>query len=265
MAFEDWKKTEGEKQTATAVESNSGLSWVSEAALGAYRDARSAMPVEEPYKDLALAGTAVLGLASATLVARKAMVSESLQIVGKEVSIVPLTKENLPKAVAAANDGFRYGWPILHPARDFKASLNPAVNAKRLAHVSDDFKIELNARYWVAKDKNGNVFGTTGLYETGRDQSEAAWLGWMSVRNNARGLGIGRKLVEFSEEQAKADGKQFLRLYTSTSKGEAAAQVLYEKLGYKIVERTPHSLPRFIQRLAGEKQPLEILLREKRL
>lgn len=78
----------------------------------------------------------------------------------------------------------------------------------------------------------------------------------MLVRNNARGLGIVRKLVEFSEEQARADGKQFLRLYTSTSKGEAAAQVLYEKPGYKIVERTPHSLPRvFVVRFSRQRVP----------
>jgi predicted urease superfamily metal-dependent hydrolase len=76
---------------------------------------------------------------------------------------------------------------------------------------------------------------------------------------------IGKKLVDFSVEQATAEGKQYLRLYTSTARGEAAAQTLYEKEGFKVVGSEPHTIPRVVQRIFGEKKPLEILFRERKL
>lgn len=201
-----------------------------------------------------------LSVARAT---EEALVSGSEKLAGAgEVKIVPLTKENLPGAIAAGKDGFSYGGPFLNPAKDFKASLNPDLNPAR---VSMDPKVEMNARYWLAVDQKGNVLGTTGLYETGKDQGEAAWLGWMSVRKEARGQGIGQKLVDFSVAQARAEGKQYLRLYTSTAKGEAAAQFLYDKNGFAVVGSEPHTIPRVVQRLFGEKEPLKILFREREL
>jgi GNAT superfamily N-acetyltransferase len=178
------------------------------------------------------------------------------------VKIVPLTQENLSAAIAAGKDGFSYGGPFLTPARDFRASLDTRLNPAR---ISMDPKVEMNARYFVALDAKGNVLGTTGVYETGKDQSEAAWLGWMSVRKEARGQGIGQKLVDFSIDQARAAGKQYLRLYTSTAEGEAAAQTLYEKNGFALVGAEPHTIPRVVQRIFGEKDPLKILFREREL
>lgn len=237
--------------------------WAATAASDIYHSARAAMPIKDEYKDMALAGLAIVGgAATAQALLKKSLLSGSIQLAARAegVKIVPLTADNLPAAVTAAKDGFGYGWPVLNPAKDFKASLNPSLSAR----ISTDPKVEMNSRYWIAVDKNNNVLGTTGLYESARDQSEAAWLGWMSVRNAYRGQGIGKMLLEHSTQQAKADGKQYLRLYTSTSKGEAAAQGLYESQGFKLVGREPHSLPRILQRLGGEKD-LEILFREKKL
>lgn len=244
--------------------SGATLDWAANTVSDIYHSARAAMPVKDEYKDIALAGVAIVGsAATAQLLLKKSLLAAPVQLAARAegVKIVPLTADNLPQAVSAAKDGFSYGWPVLNPGKDFKASLNPVLNAR----ISTDPKIEMNSRYWLAVDKNNNVLGTTGLYESARDKSEAAWLGWMSVRGAYRGQGIGKMLLEHSAQQAKADGKQYLRLYTSTSKGEAAAQGLYESQGFKLVGREPHSLPRILQRLGGEKNTLEILFREKKL
>ncbi|MBS1991338.1 MAG: GNAT family N-acetyltransferase [Cyanobacteria bacterium SZAS LIN-3] len=238
-----------------------GVNWAVHAAGDAYKATKSLVPLPEEYRDAALVGAALVvgAVAGKPLLSRVLAGSEAAVVKAEGVHIVPLTRENLPRAVAAAKEGFSYGGPFLSPAKDFKASLDPLLNARRL---SMDPKVEANARYWLAVDKKGNVLGTTGLYETGKDQAEAAWMGWMSVRPAYRGQGIGKMLVDFSKEQAAADGKQFLRLYTSNARGEAAAQVLYEKEGLRIVGSEPHTIPRFLQILGGEKKPLQIVFRE---
>ena len=242
--------------------------WSAQAASAVYNDVREAMPVPEQYKGLAVtaAAIAVGALAARPLVERAlAGTGEAALAKAEDITIVPLTRENLPKAIAAGKDGFSYGWPVLNPARDFRASLDPVIQAERAALASTNKTVEMNAKYWLAVDKNGSVVGTTGLYETGADKGEAAWMGWMSVPKSYRGQGIGKKLVDFSIEQARADGKGMLRLYTSTYQGEAAAQGLYEREGLKVVAREPHPIPRAVQRLFGQKEPMEILVRELKL
>lgn len=230
-------------------------SWTSRALDEVYKH-----PVEAAGTAGAAAATIGLGLLGAKAYLARTAATVALKAEG--VTIVPLTKENLPQAIAAAKDGFRYGWPVLNPAKDFRASLDPIKNAAR---VSMDPKVEMNARYWVAMDNQGKVVGTTGLYETMQDQGKAYWLGWMSVPRAYQGQGIGKKLVDFSVEQAQKEGREYLRLYTSTSRGESAAQILYERQGFGIMGREPHTLPRFLQKIGGEKNPLEILFRERRI
>ena len=236
-------------------------SWAVQKAKENYRSAKELLPIPEQYKDAAMISIGVVaGITACKPLLSKALAhTTEIAVKAERVSIVPLTPENLPAAISAGKDGFRYGWPILNPAKDFRASLE---STKSNLPLSMNPKVESNSRYWLAVDKNGNVLGTTGLYESGKDASEAAWLGWMSVRSAYRGQGIGKLLVEHSIEQAKLDGKQYLRLYTSTARGEKTAQSLYEKHGLKIVGSEPHPIPRTIQRLFGEKKPLQILYRE---
>jgi ribosomal protein S18 acetylase RimI-like enzyme len=242
-----------------------GVDWTSHAALAAYEAAKDHLPMPNQYKDLAMvSGAIVLGAVTTRQAAPRLLrgaLTEAAEAVvrAEDITIVPLTRENLPSAIKAGKEGFRYGWPVLNPAKDFRSSLAADLSARP---VSIDPKVEMNARYWLAVDKKGNVLGTTGLYETSKDQSEAAWLGWMSVRPTYRGQGIGGRLMEFSINQARADGKKYLRLYTSNATGEKTAQGLYKKLGLEVVGSEPHPLPRLMQRLAGERNPLKILYRE---
>ena len=89
-------------------------------------------------------------------------------------------------------------------------------------------------KYWVALDENDRILGTTGLYSENDDFHEAIWLSWFCVDPEMRGQGIGKQLIEFSIEMARSYDKKYLRLYTSDDPNEAAAQVLYEKYGFKV-------------------------------
>lgn len=200
---------------------------------------------QHPIASAATVGIVGIGAYAASRYIPYALSQRALQAAAKalnpeDVRIVPLTGENLPGAIAAGKDGFRYGWGFLNPTSDFAASLNPL--AKKAVGASMPHT-ELNARYFVAVDKENRVLGTTGLYQTSKDQAEAVWLGWMSVRPAYRGKGIGQKLLDFSIDEAKKDNVDYLRLFTSTYRGERAAQPLYERAGLKIVGEEKHPLP----------------------
>jgi GNAT superfamily N-acetyltransferase len=91
---------------------------------------------------------------------------------------------------------------------------------------------------WVAIDgETGALVGTTGLYVCTHDAEEAVWLAWFCVAPEARRRGIGSRLLDFSIDQARRTGRQYLRLYTSNRRNEAAAQILYESRGLKIVRK----------------------------
>lgn len=113
----------------------------------------------------------------------------------------------------------------------YKHRRNPIV--RRLTRL---FGVSAWVNFWAAVNENGDVCGTTGLYLCPHDEDEAVWLSWFCVDPKLRGQGIGGKLIEFSIDQARAQNKQFLRLYTSDDPGETAAQNLYEKYGLKIVK-----------------------------
>ena len=101
---------------------------------------------------------------------------------------------------------------------------------------------------WAAIDDKGEVNGTTGLYLTTEDEKSAVWLSWFCVDPDKRGLGIGRMLIEFSINQAKALGKEYLRLYTSDDPSEVAAQVLYEKYGLSVFKEEKHGDTTYLYR-----------------
>ena len=91
---------------------------------------------------------------------------------------------------------------------------------------------------WGAFDEEtGTLLGTTGLYACTHDAAEAVWLAWFCVAPEARRQGIGSQLLDFSIAEARRTGRRYLRLYTSNRSNEAAAQVLYESRGLKVVKK----------------------------
>jgi GNAT superfamily N-acetyltransferase len=56
---------------------------------------------------------------------------------------------------------------------------------------------------------------------------------WLAVSKAAQGQGVGRALMEWVEQQARARGGRLLVLETSGTDEYAAARRLYERLGWK--------------------------------
>lgn len=136
------------------------------------------------------------------------------------VNIRKLSRRTLPQASALADSVFPS--EPTPPSQLFEESLSGKNPGKLLFE------------YYVALDSTGAVVGTSGLYELKRN-SKTGWLGWFCVAPHKRGLGIGQSLLDHTIKQAREKGKSFLRLYTSTSPHEAAAQKIYEKNGFHIV------------------------------
>jgi predicted GNAT family N-acyltransferase len=67
-----------------------------------------------------------------------------------------------------------------------------------------------------------------------RDGEGTAKIGRMAVVDDVRGHGIGRALLAFLEEQAKARGVAKLVLWS-----QVAARPFYEKAGYRTVSEKP--------------------------
>ncbi|MGI0493174.1 GNAT family N-acetyltransferase [Alkalinema pantanalense CENA528] len=103
--------------------------------------------------------------------------------------------------------------------------------------------------YWVALDDRGSqsssdlhnsaVMGMIGLYNHQEDADEALWIAMFCVDPAYRGQGIGKDLLNFAINKAKLAGKRYLRLYTSTDPNEAKAQTIYDKVGFRIIDRRP--------------------------
>ena len=84
----------------------------------------------------------------------------------------------------------------------------------------------------------GKVVGCVAYKSFGSDTVE---VNRMSVAGDARGLGLGRKLMEAVFERARKDG--FSRVYLTTSNGQATAIRLYRKMGFKELGRVGLETP----------------------
>jgi GNAT superfamily N-acetyltransferase len=147
--------------------------------------------------------------------------------------IVPLSAQTLGPSVALLRQVFpRQG--LMHNARmALGLSLQPdawwARAAFRLVGVR-------RPRYWVAVEREtGRVVGVTGCYECREDWQEALWGGWTCVAPEYRGRHVGRALFNFIFSMAQAEGKQYIRAYTSDAPAERVAQAIYDSYGGGVV------------------------------
>lgn len=85
-------------------------------------------------------------------------------------------------------------------------------------------------KYYLAY-VDGKVVGITGLYNY-LEHPEEAWLAWFGVIPEYRGLGYATKILEWSIEKSKENGKKVVRLYTDLEENKEAIK-LYEKMGFK--------------------------------
>jgi len=146
--------------------------------------------------------------------------------------IEPLSYKTLEAAIDLVNEIFPHQNLFEKASLAFRFSLQNSIISQLAFSVIGITE----AHYWVAIDEDSRkVIGTTGLYCYKKDRNEAYWLGWTCVAPEARGQGIGGKLVDFCIAEARTAGKNFLRLYTSNHPNQAIAQILYEKRGFRLI------------------------------
>lgn len=113
--------------------------------------------------------------------------------------------------------------------------LNLAASLDREKYRDIYIKNEIDTmKYWIARDKQSlQIIGLTGIYKEVEDDERECWLGWFCIKKDYRRLGFGRKLLEFSEEQAVLLNKNCLYIYTYNTKYYKNAIEMYKKFGYK--------------------------------
>jgi predicted GNAT family N-acyltransferase len=81
----------------------------------------------------------------------------------------------------------------------------------------------------TSQEQSRLPLGTIRLYRL--PNTSIGKLGRLAVDLSARGLGLGRKLVETMEEDAKQSGITFIDVHSQVDK-----RTFYEKLGYHVVD-----------------------------
>ena len=122
-----------------------------------------------------------------------------------------------------------------------------------IAGICSDFVLNFrpDKEYcWVA-ERDGAVIGSVFLV---RKDDEAAKLRLLYVEPSARGLGIGRRLVDECITMARASGYRKLVLWTNDVL--TAARKIYQKAGFVLVEEERHHS--FGKDLVGQNWELEL-------
>jgi hypothetical protein len=143
------------------------------------------------------------------------------------ITIEPLSRQTRKEATQLVDRVFpRQG---TEPAWiGFRASLGekPYAWITRLAGV--DF-----LKYWVAI-YNGKVVGITGIYAYKKD-TDSIWGGWTCIDpEHSRGISrAGGLLFHKAYNEAKKSGRKYLKLYTCDDPALAAANKIYDKVGFE--------------------------------
>jgi len=99
-------------------------------------------------------------------------------------------------------------------------------------HLSDIFDVP-NSAYFVAEE-NGIVLGGGGIYPTQGLPSNTCELVKMYLLPEARGKGIGRKIMDQCFAFAKKQG--FEQIYLESMPELAHAVTIYERLGFRKIK-----------------------------
>lgn len=154
-----------------------------------------------------------------------------------DFKIIPLTFDFLEESYHVLKEIFE------GEGKDIRKELEASIDTRKFekyVKYYDDKMVSII--YFMAINNEDRVVGTIGLYELINDVEDSCWIGWYCVKEEERGKGIGVALLEFAIKKARVRNKKYLKLYTSTYEGEAAAQGIYEKYGFKItkVEKTKY-------------------------
>ncbi len=131
---------------------------------------------------------------------------------------------------------------MIRPARPAEAQALCALVRAAYAHylprlgsepgpMRDDYGARIAAGQAWLLEQEGALLGAVVLEAA----ADALWLDNVAVAPAARGRGLGRRLIVFAEEQARARGFARLRLYTHEKMTENLA--LYARLGFRETHR----------------------------
>ncbi len=102
-----------------------------------------------------------------------------------------------------------------------------------LEHLSDHYGND-GRKYFVIEDDNGEVIGGIG-YDRFEPMKDTAELQKLYLTDTAKGSGTGYKMIEFIEDRMREAG--YKASYLETHDNLQAAIHIYEKMGYKEIER----------------------------
>lgn len=149
------------------------------------------------------------------------------------MKIEPMTEKVLNEVVSLVATVFPPEYEEEPGTLELPASLNPDAYQDFLKKTQMS-----NLKYWVAID-SGKVVGVVGLYCYEEDKKDAVWLGWYCVDRVARKRSTGTELLLFAIEEARKQGKKFLRLYTTTDPAERDAQRIFRRHGFHLIKEGP--------------------------
>ncbi|HOP40401.1 MAG TPA: GNAT family N-acetyltransferase [Geobacteraceae bacterium] len=164
-------------------------------------------------------------------------------IKANSITIEPLSKQTRKQAIQLVDRVFpRQG---MEPAWvGFRASLGEKPYAWITRLVGVDF-----LKYWVATYKE-KVVGITGIYAYKKDNN-SIWGGWTCI-DPEYSLGISRAgglLFHKAYDEAKKSGRKFLKLYTCDDPALAAANKIYDKVGFEEIATEPIKGTKFTKRI----------------
>jgi len=90
------------------------------------------------------------------------------------------------------------------------------------------------SRYWVAEGEDGKLYGGGGIFPTEGLPAGTCELVKLYLLPEARGLGLGKKLLKICHDTAQTLG--FTQLYLETMPELTSAVPLYEKMGYQYLK-----------------------------
>ena len=103
-----------------------------------------------------------------------------------------------------------------------------------LNHLSEFYLADKSERYYCVAEEDGEVIGGVGLARLDYFE-DCAEMQKLYLKDSKTGHGLGYELIRHIEEKAKSLG--YKRMYLETHTNLQAALHIYEKCGYRAIEK----------------------------